>query len=126
MSNEIVTTESYAGSAFGDLATVGPQLTLPRAGTYELSYGCLMNGPTGSGFIAEMAPVLGSTAAADASCVGFGAGNAGGSTVMASASRTYRAAGMHAGDVVKLQYKGLGGTSSFQNRWLKIVPVSVT
>jgi hypothetical protein len=124
MRHEIVTLETTASTAFVDLTTVGPTLTVPRAGDYMLEFGVggASNNTATDGW--SVAPKLGAAATVDADSF-VGTNPTGASTVSANGSRKMVKA-LAASDVVKIQYRALtGGTASFEKRFLFITPVRI-
>lgn len=62
--NEVVTTESTASNTYANLGTVGPSVTVPRAGVYAVEIGCI--GQPGAAATGYMSFDIGATAAVDA------------------------------------------------------------
>jgi hypothetical protein len=124
VSSEVATLQGTASAAYADLATVGPTITVPRAGEYEISFGAKCIGTTFA-WRNHVAPKLGAAAAADADELVFGgpaAAVAGDASVTRAIRRT-----LAANDVVKLQYRQDGGNSlNFSNRWMQIRPVRIS
>ncbi len=121
----VATDETRSGStAYGDLATTGPSITLPRAGDYEVDWGATIYADQNE--IPRVAVKRGVTATSDNDAAS--AGNINGSAVVApgiSVARSIVMTGMSASDVVKLEYRCSAGTVNFQMRWLKIRPVRI-
>jgi hypothetical protein len=123
-SSEVGPSQNIGAGAYGDLGTVGPQFTLPRAGDYEVDFGARVL-PPASAFRGWIALKRGAAATADADGASWGGpAGAGGSDV--SVSRCLFALGAAAGDVYKLQYKSDVGVTSFDKRWLKIRPIRIS
>jgi len=127
LSDEILTNSSRANAAYGDLAaTVGPQVTVPLAGDYELRGGALgfISATGNSTLIAALK--LGTAATSDNEIVSYQA-TAGitPATAQGSAGSGQMRRTLAASDVVKMQYKASAGTGAWLNRWLKVLPVRV-
>lgn len=124
---EVDTIETTGSAAFMDIATVGPSITVPRAGEYCLAYGAAMFYSSGGPGLAHMnaAPRMGSIAPSDIDSLRSKASQA--ETKLDSLSRT-RIKTAAAGDVVKLQYRtdGAGVTANFGYRWLSILPIRIS
>lgn len=113
----IVTVESRASTTFGDLATVGPSITVPLAGDYNLSVSCLPT-PSGSTDIAIMGYDLGATSATTAR-----AARASGTANSVAFDTSH--AGVAASTLIRAKYRNVTGTAFFENRWLEVMPVRV-
>lgn len=114
------------GSAWGDLATVGPEITLPLAGDYLVRFG------------AEISPVQdGSTAAMG---IGYGAFTGAFSAALAwvlfqlatgangssnDAARAKRINGAAAAAVLRARYWTSSGSHTFGGRHLSVQPIRV-
>jgi hypothetical protein len=113
-------------STWSDLATIGPQVTLPRAGDYDVQASSMVShsaqvaqvwlslylnnsgGASGPGGITQFLPNAGWTLAPLPSLTG-------------------RFSGVAASDKVKLMYYNqLAGTATFSQRWLRVLPVRVS
>lgn len=124
VSAEVTTQESTTSTTFVDLTTVGPQVTVPRAGEYQISFGC--RGWTDqAGGLWAMAAKIGS--AAVGANDGLEENNASVNTNV-TAGRTLPRRTAVASDVIKAQYAcpGGGGTAQFLRRWLTVIPVRVS
>jgi len=120
--SQVLTDESNGGSGFVDLTTVGPSITVPRAGLYAISWSCEGNAAAaGNGWRAAVK--LG--AAATSLNEGCGLSGTGTATWFA-ACRTNMQRTLAASDVVKLQYDPTGATAHYRSRNLAIRPVYVT
>ena len=127
MRHEILTSEVRSSTTFADITTVGPTLTAPFAGDYEIRGGCQgWNGATGNS-TGQAAVKLGSAATSGNEDV-FRV------THMGDASATVKRAGpghrtmirtLAASDVVKIQYLSSAGSWEFYHRWLMLTPVWV-
>lgn len=123
MSHEILTDETTASTTYVDLATVGPTLTLPRAGDYKVEFGVQMNNTTaGSGGLSAIK--RGAAATSDNDSVFTIIPTT--ASLTTTAARTIILAAMAASDVVKMQYKTSGaGTMHALKRWMMITPIRV-
>lgn len=122
LSSEVDTSETTTSTTFVDLATVGPQITLPLAGDWEFAYGQEGNSSAINGFLVISLNIGGTEAGADELATGGGSGTAGDYRELA---RVRRKTGLSASTVVKLQYRTTSGTGTFRNRWLRATPVRV-
>jgi len=126
LSDEILTQQTRANVAYGDLTTAGPQVTVPLAGDYELHAGALgFISATGNSILAASLK-LGAAAASDNDVVSW-QGTAGitPATAQGNAGAAQIRRTLAASDVVKMQYKASAGTGAWLNRWLKVLPVRV-
>jgi hypothetical protein len=119
LTDEILTSETTTSTTFVDLATVGPDITLPLAGDYIIEIGANHRAATsGSGV---MTAKLGSAAASDDDSVANSVNN------FTSDSRRMRRNGLAASAVIKAMYRSSGGTTgTWQRRYLAIHPVRVS
>lgn len=122
---EVATIQTTNSNAYADLATVGPQLTLPLTGDYDFAFGAKVEGQVQNR--ARISPKLGASAAADSSSATIGVGNPAGQGQGSSISRHLRLTGRPAAEAVRLQYRvDIGGnTADFEFRWLRVTPVRV-
>jgi hypothetical protein len=111
-----------AAGSFGDVATVGPSLVVPVAGTYEVLYGCRSNADNAdrnlaveiakNGTQVEFAYVAASLSGTD------GASGASANVVVELT--------LAASDALKLRYyTGTSTTPSFSHRRIRLLPVRV-
>jgi hypothetical protein len=119
-SAEVLTSETTASTADTDLATVGPSITLPRAGDYLYSFDVQMANTGVSTNVTVLKPGAAAASDDDSGNYTTAAGGHNG-----NASRTRRLNGAAAGDVWKLQYRVTAGTGTFLRRNLKIWPVRI-
>jgi hypothetical protein len=124
---EVLTTEAIASAAYVDAATVGPSVTVPRAGLYVISFGITtvvtdVNVQTQR----YVSPKIGAAATADADAVYQSvAGGAVNEFLISSISRSIQKT-LNAGDLIKLQYRGASASSgNISGRWLRITPKRV-
>lgn len=116
LTHEVVTQETTTSTTFADLATVGPDITLPLAGDYEIVFGAQIKSTAGS---AICAPKLGAAATADDDGIVNATPND-----YVHASRTIRRNGLAASAVIKLQYRtSAAGTCTGLRRELSIRPI---
>jgi hypothetical protein len=116
----VLTNEATASATPVDLTTVGPQITLSRAGEYNFAWGAeLYNSAAGNGSVVHL--MLGAGDWDIAVVV-----HAAGANYWQRASRMEFGSGVTASTVVKLQYSAQGGTSNFRSRDLQIIPVRVS
>lgn len=110
-------------ATYAALATPGPILTIPRAGTYDVAVGARIVATANNA--ALMSYTVGATAASDddAAEAGYGAGGA-----AASAMVVRRKAALAVGAVLTAQYKAVvaGASQSFSKRWMSVLPIFVT
>jgi len=120
--SQVLTQESTANNGFIDLATVGPQVTVPRAGLYLITWTCnYYTAAAGNNCMASVK--LGATAtSANEGVTVAGVGNG----WWMSTGRSNMARSLNASDVVKWQANGTGATANFANRNLAVLPVYVT
>lgn len=118
--NSIVDTdEGIPSTAYSDLATVGPQITLPLAGDYFIEWEHSMYAPGGAASGMSMPNITGQTAPADDARMWSGylpasSSNQGGK------KRLF--AGLASGAVAKLQYHHSGVAANARWRAMRIVP----
>lgn len=117
---EISTSTTYV-----DLTTAGPSVTVPRAGDYELSFGCFPFNGEANEYV-RMSPRIGSTAPVDAdSATLYGqVSGQSGSAIARTIVKTCAAS-----DLIKCQYLGtVAGGTNFNAawRWLSVIPVRVS
>lgn len=123
MNHSVATDESTSSATYVDLGTVGPTLTVPRAGDYiaTLSIESYFTGAVGQNLAAVK---RGAAATSDLDAVWT---YAAGSTLQpVTHSRQVVLAALAASDVIKMQYRTAAGVAHFQNRCLTIVPLRVS
>ena len=119
---QVPTNEGVAVSgAYLNLATVGPQVTLPRGGDYDIELGARILGPSSGVFRGFMAPKLGATAPVDVNAAIFGTT----ANLDGTVAKLSRVAALAANDVILAQYRSDVSGSNFMNRWLRVSPVRV-
>jgi hypothetical protein len=122
MRSIVDTSETNANSAFVDLPTVGPQLTTPRDGDYELHFGCWVNLTPGSGYRGEMAPKIGAAATSSLDAITFAGPSTAGNGCEASISRSIVKTALAATTLLKMQYRNDGATPGYARRWFNLTP----
>jgi hypothetical protein len=119
-----VQTAEGTAAAWTDLATVGPQVTIPRSGLYIVAAGATVTNATANGG-GQAAVKRGAAAVSNNDIVAslfVTASNL--NQAQGPGSREFPAAQMTAGEVYKLQYQGaVAGTGIFSARWLRLTPV---
>jgi len=125
LTNEINSLESpVSGGTWTDLPTVGPQVTAPLAGDYEIAFSARLG--TTSGGWAGVAPKIGAAATNDNDQAQLlGAGFTAGTEITVPAARIIRRNVPTASSVIKLQYYNGGGTTDFRYRTLTVRPIRV-
>lgn len=117
--SEVNADQTTSSSAFVDLATVGPQVTVPVAGEYEISVDALMYGAVGAVMLAGVK--IGAAGVANDDAVQLTEPVAS-SPVHVGA--TFRRA-VPAGALLKVQYSTTAANSHFLRRHLRVIPVRV-
>lgn len=125
--SEVTTSQGISTTTYADLATVGPSVTLPVAGDYDVEWGT-RSYLTTAGVSAMMGISIGGAAVVAGDEIDHYS-----STVTAGASdadhesRCRRKAALASGAVLLAKYKsGTGGvTAQFLHRYLKVTPVRV-
>ena len=120
LSAEVYTLETTTSATYADLATVGPQVTLPRAGDWDVAFGFHCFNSLGAATTMKGAAKFGAIATGDTE----------GATITTppqastemTASRYLFMPARAASDLVKLQYLTTAGTASFRRRWLTVTP----
>ncbi|HEY7418283.1 MAG TPA: hypothetical protein VH593_24090 [Ktedonobacteraceae bacterium] len=120
--SQVLTDESSGNNGYTNLATVGPQVTVPRAGVYEISWSCNGTGAAGgNGW--QAAVKLGAAATSINEGVQITAPSAG---AWFQAARLNMQRTLAASDVVLWQANPTGATAHYANRNLAVKPVWVT
>lgn len=115
--DHVETSENTASAAYVDLATVGPQITVPLAGDYEFEWGADIGSAAGTS-TPLMAPNFGGTPVDALSVlVNTFAVNQG-----ASVARCFVPPSLLAAAVVVAKYRVAAGTGSFAFRWMRAKP----
>lgn len=117
----IAAQEPTSSGVYVDLATVGPSVTAPLAGDYDIAHGAAMVHNTASAFMG-MSYSVGATAALDtdwAVCHEMLAN-------MAQETNTRRRKTVVvAGSAIVTKYRTSGGIAQFSDRWLWVTPIRV-
>jgi hypothetical protein len=116
--SEIAVNETGTG-AYGNLATVGPTITLPRAGNYLIGLGAHITNATGVGTPTWMSFAIGAAAAVDADGINWDG------AYQPALSRWLPKNGLAAGVALVAKYRS-NGTGHFRTRWLAAQPVRVS
>jgi hypothetical protein len=117
---EVQTVEACTVTAYGALATAGPSVTLPVAGTYDVEIGAWFQGATGAAF-GYMSYDIGGTGAADADAVA-GTGYVS-SNMFNSGSRKRRKSGLTA-VTLTTKYKAAAVSGiNIGSRYIAVTPV---
>ena len=121
------TNDFTQSTTYTDLSAVGPQITVPRVGDYQVSIGAQIYNDAG-GQTAYMSYQIGATAAADSDCVQASQPNGvtlAGSGFYARASRkTFTSAPVAL--VGKYKRSSTTGNAWYQYRWMQVTPVRVS
>jgi hypothetical protein len=121
-SDKVFTQEGSSASDWVDLATLGPSLTIPRAGNYLVRIG-FHGGTYANDMICYMAYAVGAiTAAAGPASPAVGGGTGYGG--MQFTPTTSQVVPILAGDVLLAKYWSNNGW--FASRWMDAVPVRVS
>lgn len=121
------TYESTTSTSYTDLATVGPSLTIPLAGDWDVRGGAEIGWSTGETY-GWVALKIGAAATSDADVVSKGAGTISGTVghISGPSERLIRLTGQAASTALKLQYRrnaSIGTSVSFARRRLELTPV---
>jgi hypothetical protein len=122
MSATVETSEGNSLATYADLATVGPSITVPRAGDYEVEFGITAIGGGGNAVWVAVKKAAAATSDNDGVPVGYGMatpGSAGGRKLIVT--------GLAASDVLKLQYRGaIAAAWTCSRRWIAVRPVRIS
>jgi hypothetical protein len=116
------TSESTASGTYTDLATVGPTVTVPRAGDYWIEISANLNNAGVNG-VANMSFAVGATAALQADAVQVF--SATGSTTI-FACRSILKTGVAVATALTMKYMAQNQTVPFQLRQMRVRPVRVS
>lgn len=120
LQSEVVAAETTASTSYVDLTTVGPQVTVPRAGIYHIHFGAQMSAAAVT--TNYMAIKIGAAATSDTDGITHVVAGAAYSNM---GVRTMRRT-LAASDLLKCQYKMSTATSgTFLHRFLHVTPVRV-
>jgi hypothetical protein len=112
--SEVAASQQTNSTAYTDLPTVGPALTLPLQGDYDIEIGALMAGGSGAPFTSY---AIGATPAVDADSI------TGGGQPFRAKRKTTLAAGEQV--VAKYRVNTAFAAGIFSNRWMRITPIRV-
>jgi len=115
----VAASETTASGTYVDLTTVGPAVTLPLAGDYDIEHGATL-GASGTCYL-SMSYAIGATAAVDADNVETSMGTSSAAAVARQARKTALAAAT----ALTAKYRISGTGPSFSKRWLRVRPVRV-
>lgn len=122
---EVQTGEATTSTTYADLATLGPGVTVPLAGDYNVEIGCQASISTLTA-AAIMSYAIGGTAASDDDQIRVRSPDATGSNNLgATVARTRRKTALAASTLLRAKYKASSGTGTFTYRWMRVVPVRV-
>lgn len=123
LASEVATDQANAGSTtYVDLATVGPQVTVPLAGDYVAQWG--NETFSNSAVYSFMALKRGAAATANADSIQVYPSVA--ATQTLAPARRLLLTGLTASTVIKAQYRaGAAVTVNHRKRWLELIPVRV-
>lgn len=116
----VLTAETRTNAAYGDLTTVGPSITNPLAGDYEISHGITASSSSESFILASLN--IGGTISDNESVAVSGSS---GATLYSSPARTVIKTGIAASTTIKQQYVSGAHTGTFLRRWLTVRPIRV-
>jgi hypothetical protein len=124
--SQVINGETSASTTFVNLATVGPQITVPLAGDYDIQHGARAYGSQNQ-ISVIMSYSIGATAASANDVVDMYSGSSYDSaiaTVAPHGARIQRKT-LAAGDAIVAKYRVNAGTGWWGFRWLRISPVRV-
>jgi hypothetical protein len=115
------TSQTTASATFTDLATVGPSVTAPAAGSYDVQWGATISNNTVN-TASFMGVKVGTTEPTDANSIQHTESSAGAAAVAETVMgrRRVTAAAL---DAIVARYRAASGTATFSARWLTITPV---
>ncbi len=124
MYSTVATDESSASTTYVDLATVGPSVTVPRAGDYMVRWGatCYNNANNANPYTAVK---RGAAATSDSDAATFAYSSTSVTTPGVSIAREVLMTGLSASDVLKLQYRVAAATGHWVNRFISVTPVRI-
>lgn len=115
---EVAAVQTRNVTTYGDLTTVGPDVTVPSSGSYFIQLGAYMRNSTATAG-AFMSVQIGAVAAADTEAAQVdSAGVSLGANAAAGYVRT-----LTAGTLLRAKYRASAGTATFGRRWLAITPL---
>lgn len=121
--------QNTAGSVWQDIATVGPDVTAPLAGDWDLEFGFNGYGFSGGAFSSFMGIAVGAGASPTGDTAWFAPGAASGATDFprSSPTRFLSLTGLTAGQLLRARYQTSGafGAAHFTGRWIAAWPKRV-
>lgn len=124
--NDVITSETKGATVttYSDLATVGPQITLPLAGDYFVDIGFTGN-DNADGRDPIMSYAIGATAAADADSISHD--NVGALPRFQVSMRPNRKNALASGTALVAKYRSnsASGAPIFTKRWMRVTPIRV-
>jgi hypothetical protein len=114
---EVATQETIPSGTYGDIATVGPSVTVPLAGDYDIHHGARIGGPA----FGEQSISVGGGTAIDAE----GARVSVAATNEFNVARQVRRAGITAASIIRAKYRSSSTSEYAAERWLVVTPVRV-
>lgn len=118
---QVLTSQTFTTGTFGDLATVGPSLTVPLLGDYIVEHGAEISHSAVGGF-SGMSYSVGATAAIDADMIQFHSAVANQTT---NSMRAQSRAAVAAATAFVAKYRTSAATATYAKRWMRITPVRV-
>jgi hypothetical protein len=124
--NVIVTSETRNNGAYGDLTTLGPDLTVPRAGDYQVTVGCTAIPNVAGAAAGWMAPAIGGAAASDNDAA-ISSATAANDPNINTAQAPREKTGLLTNDLIRPKYRITGaGTVAFSRRIAQLTPLRIT
>lgn len=111
------TDQASSSTSYTDLATVGPSVTVPSPGVYQVVYGCALRNSAVNG--TRMAMKFGASAVTEDGLI---YSDVAAYRSLASTSQESIAAGNL---LIKAQYRVDAGDGNWQKRWITVVPIAV-
>jgi hypothetical protein len=123
--SEVATSETRVLNSYGDLATVGPSVTCPLAGDYDVHIGANVDIDVIA--TAWMSYAIGASAATDTDGLRLGSGATAADNPNVNLSRLRRKTALAASTALVAKYKNTGGAglATFAHRWMTATPVRV-
>lgn len=121
----VATSEQCNSTAYVNLATAGPDVTLPLAGEYQVSHGAVGASPL-SRLVCYLSFAIGAAAATDANAAYSMADPAATGPSVATLVRDQRITAATAASLVRVQYRITTGQLFYERRWITALPVRVS
>lgn len=124
MATEVATSQSTTSTSYTDLATTGPDVTVPLHGVYQAEFGCLISTASGGQGWMSLSPDL---VAAEQGWA-YGVNNGFGATAIFNGMRRVQlgvSIGSASPGLVRSKYKSTATSATFVNRILNVLPVKV-